>query len=305
MSLADTVSQRIGRVTDPGRWELFRAVGAMTMVAPTAGDCIAVTLGLRPFSASEHTDLFVLSLPPFAGIHLGPEGKLGGEGTDRVAGLWRVLGLDPPSDADHLGSLFALYAELGEAADHTTSDRSRERLDHVRAALLWEHLWSWVPGYLDAAAHEEAAAEPWVRLTRRVLRRETLLTPDANALPLALRAAPKALEEDIDYEDLLDALTAPVRSGFILTYGDLAVAARRLGLGLRRGERRFALKAMLEQDASATLTWLSNHARRWAARHRCRPTVLADPSPWWEERALHTSDVLKILARRAEEVMPT
>ena len=305
MSLSEAVSQRVGRVTDPGRWELFRAVGSMTMVAPPAGDRIAASLGLRPFSPSEHTDLFVLSLPPFAGIHLGPEGKLGGEGADRVAGLWRVLGLDPPSDADHLGSLLALYAELGEAADHTTSDRSRERLDHVRAALLWEHLWPWVPGYLDAAVEEEAAAEPWVRLTRRVLRRETLLTPGANALPLALRAAPKALDEDIDYEDLLDALTAPVRTGFILTYGDLAVAARSLGLGLRRGERRFALKAMLEQDASATFNWLSTHARRWAALHRDRPAVSADPSRWWEERALHTCEIVQILARRAEDVKPT
>jgi hypothetical protein len=305
VSLSAAVSRSDERVTDPGRWELFRAVGSVTMVAPPAGDRIAASLGLRPFSASEHTDLFVLSLPPYAGIHLGPEGKLGGEGADRVAGLWRALGLDPPSDADHLGSLLVLYAELGEAADHSKSDRSRQRLDHVRAALLWEHLWPWVPGYLDAAAEEEGAAESWVHLSRRVLRRETLLTPGASTLPLALRAAPKALAADIDYEDLLDTLTAPVRTGFVLTYRDLIVAARSLGLGLRRGERRFALKALLEQDPSATLTWLSNHARRWAARHRCRPTVLADPSPWWEERALHTSEVLKILARRAEEVMPT
>ena len=301
MSLSEPVSQRVERDTHPGRWELLRAVGALTMVAPPAGDRVAVTLGLRPFSASEHTDLFVLSLPPYAGIHLGPEGKLGGEGADRVAGLWRVLGLNPPSDADHLGSLLILYAELGEAADHTTSDRSRERIDHVRAALLWEHLWSWVPGYLDAVAEEEVAAKPWVHLSRRILRRETLLTPGASTLPLALRAAPRALDAEIDYEDLLDALTAPVRTCFVLTYRDLAVAARSLGLGLRRGERRFALKSLFEQDASATFNWLSTHAGRWAALHRDRPAVPADPSQWWEQRALHTCEVLNTLAQRARK----
>ncbi|MHB1711762.1 MAG: molecular chaperone TorD family protein [Acidimicrobiales bacterium] len=291
------------RVSDPGRWELVRAVGAITLLAPPAGDRLSATLGIRPFCSPEHTELFVLSLPPYEGIHLGPEGKLGGEGTDRACGLWRALDLDPPSDADHLGSLLALYAELGEAADHTGSDRSRQRLDHIRAALLWEHLWPWVPSYLDAAAEEHASAGPWASLVRRVLEREARLTPGASVLPLALRAAPQALAEDAGYEELLDALTAPVRTGFVLTYRDLGVAARRLGLGLRRGERRFALKAMLEQDPTATFTWLRDHARRWAALHRERPAVPADPAPWWERRALDSAEVFATLARRSAEMM--
>lgn len=299
MSLSETISRNGVRATDPGRWELIRAVGAIALLAPPAGDGIADTLGLPPFGAPEHTELFVLSLPPYAGIHLGPEGKLGGEGTDRVCGLWRALDLDPPSDADHLGWLFALYAELGEAADQTGSDRSRQRLDHIRAALLWEHLWSWIPGYLDAAAGQEPSAAAWVRLVRRVLERETRATPGARGLPLALRSAPEAISEDTGYAELLDALTAPVRTGFVLTYRDLSVASRSLGLGLRRGERRFALKAMLEQDPSATFTWLGSHARRWAALHRDRSPVPADPSPWWERRALESAAVFDSLVERS------
>lgn len=284
----------------PGRWELLRAVGSMTVIAPPASDHIADSLGLTPFTASAYTELFVLSLPPYAGIHLGPEGKLGDEGADRVAGLWRALGLTPPADADHLGSLFLLYAELGEAADQTGMERTRQRLDHSRAALLWEHLWSWVPGYLDAACDDgPGAGQEWAELTRQVLVRETELTPGANLLPLALRAAPGPISSDADYADVLDALTAPVRTGFILTYGDLAEASRSLGLGLRRGERRFAVKAMLEQDAPATLEWLSGHAWRWAERHRHRPAVANDPGPWWAQRATHSADSLARLARLA------
>ncbi len=286
----------------PGRWELLRAVGSVPLIAPPAGDYIADSLGIRSFSASEYTELFVLSLPPYAGIHLGPEGKLGDEGADRVAGLWRALGLIPPSDADHLGALLLLYAELGDAADQTGVERTRQRLDHSRAALLWEHPWSWVPGYLDAASEETGphprgsdeepgAARSWAELTRRLLARETELSPCAAALPLALRVAPDPLSIDDDYDALLDALTVPVRTGFILTYRDLAVASRSLGLGLRRGERRYAVKAMIEQDAPGILEWLSDHAQLWAERHR-RP-------PRWVQRAAHSADSLAQLARLA------
>lgn len=307
-----------------GRWELLRALGSMTIVAPPASDHIAASLGIAAFGAADFTDLFVLSLPPYAGIHLGPDGKLGDEGADRVAGMWRALGLGAPPDADHLGSLLLLYAELGEAADRSGVERTRRRLDHSRAALLWEHLWSWVPGYLDAASAEgdrlargpwggaaggEGAGRragvggaggglrSWVDLTRRVLVRETELTPGAADLPLAMRAAPTPLHVDDDYGSVLDALTAPARTGFILTYGDLAEAARVLGLGLRRGERRFALGAMMGQDAAATLTWLSGHARVWADRHRHRPVVAHDPGPWWEQRASLSAEVLAEMAR--------
>lgn len=281
-----------------GRWELLRAVGALSSVAPPGGDHIAACLGLPALTAHEHTELFVLSLPPYAGIYLGPEGKLGGEGADRIAGLWRTLGLDPPSDADHLGALLLLYAELGEAAHQSARDLTRQRLEHIRAAMFWEHLWSWMPAYLDAAAHERGGTDAWVDLARRVIRREALSTPRADGLALALRSAPEPIKSEGDYEDLLDAATVPVRTGFILTRGDLASAAAGLGLGLRRGERRFALKAMFEQDPGATLTWLAGHARRWESTHRLRSAVADESATWWATRASHTADVLSELSHR-------
>ncbi len=276
----------------PGRFELLRAVGAVTATVPPSGDRVALALGLEAFEPAVHTDLFVLSLPPFASIHLDPEGKLGGEESDRVAGLWRVLGLNAPANPDHLGALLALYAELGEAEYGAALERTRARLRHSRSVLLWEHLWSWVPGYLDAAEREGDYAASWARLTRRVLVREAHLSPGATALPLALRVAPGPLDARVGVDDLLDALCAPVRTGIVLTYRDLRHACDDMGLGLRRGERRYALRAMFEQDTPATLRWLHRYALEWERLHRGRPLVRHDSSWWWIARAARTALVL-------------
>lgn len=284
-----------------GRWELLRALGALTAIDPPASDGIARAVGLAPWSRTEQTQWFVLSLPPYASIHLGPEGKLGGEGADRIAGVWRALGLVPPADADHLASLLALYSELGEASEAAQGEQTRRRLQHGAAVVLWEHLWPWLPGYLDAVSDEDPAAESWARLTRRALDREATRTEPATVLPLALRTAPPPLGPEDSLENLLDAITAPIRTGFILTYADLSSCAQDLGVGLRRGERRFALKAMLEQDPGGTLAWLGGRARQSAQRHGLRrdAAAVADPSRWWADRANHTASVLDVAALRS------
>jgi TorA maturation chaperone TorD len=286
-----------------GRWELLRALGTLALGPPAATARAAAVLGLPAWTAAEYTGLFVLSLPPYASIHLGGEGKLGGEGTDRIEGVWRALGLTPPSDTDHLGVILALYAELGEAAQAARARRTRERLDHIRTAVLWEHLWSWAPGYLDAAGEQETRARPWARLLLRALSREAATSTPAAAPPLALRTAPAGLSPDASHGELLDALPVPLRTGFILAHRDVAAAAGQLGLGLRRGERRFALKAMLEQDPAATLEWLAGYAAAWSGRHGRRPAVPADPCAWWRERSAATAVTLRGLSGRARQAM--
>ena len=280
---------------DSGRWELIRALGALCSVAPPDGWVISDAIGLRPWSRAEHTAVFVLDLPPHASIHLGPEGKLGGDGADRVAGMWRALGLVPPADADHLAALLALYAELGQAGDACQRSDTRRRLDHARHALLAEHLMSWLPGYL-AAAGTQHAASGWAALTAAAIRREVDRMGLPGELPAALREAPAPLGAGDGLGELLDALPAPVRTGFVLTQADLVGAGRQIGVGVRRGERRFALRAMLEQDPSATLAWLGAHARRWVSLHR-HGTLAGPAQDWWADRAASTSAVLDSLAR--------
>ena len=279
------------------RWELLRALGAICLDDPAATVEVTRALGLPVWSRADHTSIFVLDLPPYASIHLGPEGKLGGEGADRVAGLWRTLHLDPPSDADHLGVLLAFYAELGAASQACATPAAAARLDHARAVLLWEHLWPWVPGYLAAVA-QDPAGRPWAALTGQALLGEAAATPEPPEAPAALRHAPAPPAPDAGLDELLDALTAPVRVGFVLTYTDLLRAGTETGVGVRRGERRFALRSMMEQDPAATLRWLAAHARRWARLHAGQPDHGAGTSRWWQDRAGATAAALEAMLAR-------
>jgi len=282
------------------RWELLRALGAAVLTPPpgNAAPCEALDLALQ--TGAEHTHVFVLSAPPHAAIHLGPEGKLGGEGLDRISGFWRALGLQAPEDADHLGTLLLLYAELGEAETAARDERGRAQLFRARTALFHEHLWSWAPGYLaavDGLGLEATGA--WAQLTAQALRAELARVGPAPLLPLALRTAPVGLDPADSFDETLDALVAPVRCGMILTYRDLVECGRQVGVGVRRGERRYALKAMLLQDPVETLTWLAAHTNCWSQRHTQHSQTANDAGAWWAQRARTTAANLAALADQA------
>jgi len=279
-----------------GRWELLRAAGAVAD-SPADARTAARALGLPAASDAEHTEVFVLNCPPYASVYLGPDGALGGEGADRAAGFWRAIGLTPPAEPDHLAALLGLYARLGEAADEAGREGTRPgtaaALTRSREALFWEHLWPWLPAYLDAVTDLAAPAlAAWAHLTRRVIAAEFAALPPPARLPLALRAAPAPAGPGGGITDLAGALITPVRSGIILTRCRLARGAGQAGVGHRIGERRFALRAMLEQDPLATLTWLGQEAERWAARHAGQiPGDAA--SQWWTARAAATARLLR------------
>ena len=208
-----------------------------------------------------------------------------------MGGFWRALGLTAPEDADHLGALLMLYAELGLAESLATNERSIEQLRTSRQALLHEHLWPWLPAYLHAVSELQVSSlAEWATLAQAAVLEEHDRSTPAPLLPLALREAPQALAGGDSVDDLLDAMVAPVRSGVVLTQRDLRAGAAVAGVGFRRGERRFALRAMLEQDAAATLGWLAQRARSWAEIHRGHGT---DPTTdWWRARAESTATVL-------------
>lgn len=273
------------------RYELLRALGSVALTPPPGNESVWRALDLSPATGAEHTEVFVLGLPPHAAIYLGDEGKLGGEGLDRVGGFWRALGLRSPEDADHLGALLMLYAELGLAELLASSDRSVEQLRTSRQALLHEHLWPWVPAYLHAvAALRVPSLAEWASLTLAAVREEHERATPVPLLPLALREAPRPLAADDSVDALLDAMVAPVHCGVLMSQRDLQAGAAVVGVGFRRGERRFALRAMLEQDAPATLGWLAERARSWAEVHRGHGS---DPTTeWWRARAESTATVL-------------
>jgi hypothetical protein len=278
----------------PDRGELLRALGA---VADSPADARAVgrVLGLPDLDSHQHTEAFVLNCPPYASVYLGPDGALGGEGTDRVAGFWRAIGISPPAEPDHLTALLSLYASLGQAAAGSRRAATAAALVRSQAALLREHLQPWLPAYLDAVSGLAAPAlTAWARLTRTAIAAEADAHPASGWLPLSLRAAPAPPAVGSSPDDLISALLIPARSGIILTRRRLADGASQAGVGHRIGERRFTLRAMLDQDPAATLTWLYRESARWARRHASRPRADA-VSRWWASRAAHTASLLREL----------
>ncbi len=291
---------------DDGRWELLRALGSIALEIPPASDPACEALGLPAWERYEHTNVFVLDLPPYASVYLGGEGGLGGTVADAAGGVWRAMGLVPPDEPDHLGALLALYAHLGESTARCATRAAADRLGHFRRVLLWEHLWTWCPSYLaalGASSPERSPANAWAGLLGTALEREASLSEAPSVLPASLGEAPAPISVDPSLDELLDTLTATVRSGFIVTFTDLSAAAKQVGVGLRRGERRFALRSMLEQDPGGTLSWLAEHARLWESRHNAASSGSDGTqgpggiiNKWWAERAGRTAAVLEALA---------
>lgn len=289
--------------------ELFRALGALSETPRPELQPIADLMDLGPLPGrAAHGELFLFQLYPYASVYLGAEGMMGGEAADRIAGFWRALGQTPPAEPDHIAVMLGLHARLGELEEQAVDRPARERWRHARAAFLWEHLLCWLPifllklGDLGGIGGCGVAAPfypRWAALLGDALRAETAVLPlpeGPERLPLHLRAAPGCIDPRRDGpEGFLAALLSPARTGMVLARADLARAARDLGLGLRLGERRVTLRAMLEQDAGPVLGWLAGEAASWAGRHL--PEVHVSPSlaACWHERAAATARLLSEL----------
>jgi TorA maturation chaperone TorD len=266
----------------------------------------ALGLGALP-EASAYTELFVFQLYPYASVYVGAEGMLGGEARDRVAGFLAALGHDVPAEPDHLALLLGAYAGLCEAERGDADERRRGRARGARRAMLWEHLLSWLPVYLDKVGR---VAPPfyrrWAETLRAALDAEAGELGAQGPLPLHLREAPALADpRESSPEEFLKSLLAPARSGLILVRDDLARAARELGAGVRAGERLFALRSLVGQDAAGTLGWLAREAEDWRALHLRRRAAHGPVAEWWAARAASTARLLRGLRADAAESLRT
>lgn len=276
--------------------ELLRSLAALAEPPGRETPRIADLLGLgTPPASTDYDDLFLFQLYPYASVYLGPEGMLGGEARDRIAGFWRVLEQAPPPESDHLALVLALYARLCELESEATDADTASRWRYLRTTLLWEHIASWVPAYLEKL--QELASpfyQAWGELLREVLEQEVLELGQQELLPLHLREAPAVLDPEAEGgEAWLDSLLSPVRSGIILVRNDLVRAGRDLQLATRVAERRYALKALLGQDPAATLDWLATEATTWQDRHRRWNDLFGPISEFWAQRAADTAARLR------------
>ena len=92
-------------------------------------------------------------------------------------------------------------------------------------------------------------------------------------------------------------------SGVILTRADLAGIAAERELGLRAGERRYALEHLLGQEAGSVLLGIAGEAERQADAARARAARLGIAAGWTVERGMATSRLLRTLAESADELM--
>ncbi len=267
--------------------ELVRALATLAEPPSTDRRALEDAVGLPGApSAEDHTDLFVLQLPPYASIYLGERGMIGGEARDRVAGFWRALRLLPPAEPDHLTALLGLYATVAELAGGETEPARRVLAERAGAALFWEHVASWLPLYLLRVAElVDGPYRRWAALLGAVIAEDAGRWGPPDTPPAHLRDTTALAGEDLERERIVRALLTPVRSGLILTRADLGRAARELGLGLRLGERAFVLGALLDQDARATVGWLAREAGRQASGHRHLAAALRPLATVWSDRA--------------------
>lgn len=274
----------------------------MTEPPDASGVAVAEALGLPGVpTAAEYSDVFLFQLYPYASVHLGPEGMMGGDARERIAGFWRALGLTPPAEPDHLAALLGLYASLAERERVVADPAERTLLRQSRAALMDEHLTPWVFGFL--ARVEELATGAyarWASLLAETLVAELAARDDACALSAHLRDAPPLPDPRREGgADFLSGLLAPVRCGAILTRADLAAVAKDLGLGLRAGERRYALESLLAQDAASVLRALSDEVGRQGRGHHLRAATLGASAAVLAQRAAEASRLLSSLADEA------
>jgi TorA maturation chaperone TorD len=277
--------------------EVLRALGALAEDAGEERRRVADALGLGPLDAAEFTDLFSFALYPYASVYLGAEGMLGGEARDRIAGFWRALGATPPDEPDHLTTMLALYASLAEAAAAESVPGRKAALEHARAAFFWEHLASWLPVYLAKARRvARGAYAVWARMLSDALESEAARLPAPASLPLHLRAVPPFEERDGNGdEEVIPLLLAPARAGFVLVRRDLRGIADALGVGLRQGERRYALGALLACDRPRVLGRLAGLALEAAACHAALAPAWGETMRFWECRAAATAKALRAL----------
>jgi hypothetical protein len=197
-----------------------------------------------------------------------------------------------------------LYARLVELETGESDDGRRESWRNARKAFLWEHLVSWLPAvYLTKLI---GIASPfysrWGTLLMRALMEGAATVGQQERLSLHLRDAPGLIDPRSNtLEEFLQSLLTPVRSGGILTRADLTRGARKLGLGLRMGERKFILKTMFAQDAPGVFDWLIEEAHDWMRQHRSPPGPFGEIIRAWEEKTVATVALLEELKLEAAE----
>ena len=281
-----------------GRWELFRALGAVAG-DPADARTACAALGWAGPDNAEHTEVFVLNCPPYAAVYLGAEGGLGGDAADRAAGFWRAIGLAPPGEPDHLTALSACThrsvrrpAMPAPPRPPTRSPGPGTRCSGSTCGPGCPATWmpsaicgfpAWRPGRAWPAG---AAGR-----TRRPSRRVAAAGPACRAGTLPGRRWPGH-----------DAGRAHLPGTQWFHPYPAQPGRRRGGGGGGLPDRRTALHpgGAAGTGSAAPSSWLAGEATRWSRRHAAPPAGPESPrdivQAWWARRAGHTARILAMAA---------
>lgn len=281
--------------------DLLRLLAAIAETPTPAHARYAQTLGLNAPAQMQdwqiaHAGAFIEQCPPYASVYVGEHGRIGGEAADRVAGFRSLLGADVDEHPDHLPALLRDYAELARRS--ATDARAR----HARAAMLWEHLLSWLMPYLHALQRcAPAPYDQWAAMVRDVFLLEAEAIAPPAQLPLHLRHAParQGLAEADSADAAIRALLIPGATGVIYTRGDLTRAVQALEAGFVQNSRAFMLRILLDQDAPGALAWLAEEARIQARARADDQPALGAVGRFWVRRAEATTEALAAMAAQA------
>jgi len=211
----------------------------------------------------------------------------------------------PPAEPDHLSVMLALYARLVELEAEEADDRRRESWHCARKAFLWEHLFSWLIVYLTKFLGTATGFySRWGAMLLRALVGEIIAVGEQERLPLQLREALALIDpRSGTTEEFLQSILTPVRSGMIITRADLTGAARKLNLGLRRGERKFMLKSLFAQDASGVFDWLMAETATWVQHHQgSKGGMFGEIARAWEGKTHAAAALLQELKLNASKL---
>jgi TorA maturation chaperone TorD len=266
--------------------ELIRALAVVAEGAGAEQAAVADALGVGTPTPAEHTDVFVFQLYPYASVHLGPEGQLGGvcpSARRKPATRSRAT---PPAEPDHLALLLGAYAALLDRERDAADDTAQAAWRRAREALLVEHLLSWAPAFVRRVADLGGPGHrAWAGLLDDVLASEAARTPAASTLLSAHLVHAPRLEDPRDglAREFIDGLLAPARTGVIVTASDLARLAEDLGLGRRVG-------------AAAVLGWLADASAADSQAWQTHWLAATPTGGWWRDRSAATAELLARLA---------
>ena len=319
--------------------EIFRALGSLIEDPASQHRRLSRVLGLPPApTPSLHASVVTFQRYPYASVHLGAEGMMGGEARDRVAGFRRALGVDGDgaaaggagaggagsgaevagAEVDHLAALLALLASLEGWREEEADAARAALLGEAVATLAWEHLLSWTGPYLmsfegcGSAFHEAWAAllaESLDALAARVVSggggadgergvEGAAEASGARPLPASLRAAPVMADPRRDGGRAFAAALLAPARSGVIVLRDDLV---RLGRDTGMACRAGERRYVL----GAYLAQDPGAALTWLSGHAARwsrRVAARGPAPiarWWSERAEASAGLLAELAAGA------